>query len=324
MVDFNAIDDRTNLAGSNRLEVLMFRLSDPLDTDRNALYGINVFKVRELMVLPELTFLPATHPCLRGVASIRGKAVPVIDLNRYCGFPDDDASAILIITEFNGGTQGLLVNEVDDIMRLNWSDIDEPPEVISQADDNMLTAVSRLDENRILLIVDVERVIAEVLGAPDTCHEDIAGIADEERRTVFFADDSAVARAQVGKILDHMNLGHQSAKNGQDALEQLQQMAEDADAQGVLLKDSLLAIITDVEMPQMDGYVLTGKLKADDRFDGVPIMMHSSLSATENRRLGMKVGADGYMPKLQPEAFSAMLTELIKGAHPEIGTDSHL
>ena len=322
MVDFKSIDDRTNLAGSNRLELLMFRLGDALDTHRTALYGINVFKVRELMVLPPLTPLPGSHPCLRGVASIRGKAVPVIDLNRYCGFDGGKDSSILIITEFNNGTQGFLVNEVDDIVRLDWGDIDEPPELLAAAHDNLLTAVSRLDEERMLLIVDVERAIAEVLGSPDEGDEDIAGVDAGERRTVFFADDSAVARAQVGKILDRMSLGHRSAKNGREALEQLLEMADRADERGVALKESLLAVITDVEMPHMDGYVLTSKLKSDRRFDGVPVMMHSSLSATENRRLGMQVGADGYMPKLQPEAFSAMLAGLIHGAHPELGADS--
>ena len=166
MVDFKSIDDRTNLAGTNRLELLMFRLGDTLDAHRTALYGINVFKVRELMVLPPLTPLPGSHACLRGVASIRGKAVPVIDLNRYCGFDGGESSSILIITEFNNGTQGFLVNEVDDIVRLDWSDIDEPPELLAATHDNLLTAVSRLDEERMLLIVDVERVIAEVLGSP--------------------------------------------------------------------------------------------------------------------------------------------------------------
>ena len=318
VVDFKSIDDRTNLAGTNRLELLMFRLGDRLDVDRTALYGINVFKVRELMVLPALTNLPEAHPCLRGVASIRGRAVPVIDLNRYCGFSGESASPILVITEFNGSTQGFLVEEVDDIVRLEWNDIDEPPELLANAHDNLLTAVSRLDDKRMLLIIDVERVIADVLGAPDIAGDAITEVEAGEHRTVFFADDSAVARAQVGRILDKMNLRHRSASNGRDALAQLMQMADEAEQKGDALKDSLLAIVTDIEMPQMDGYVLTGKLKADRRFDGVPVMMHSSLSATENRRLGMKVGADGYMPKLRPEDFSVMLSELIGVVHPDI------
>ena len=314
MVDFKSIDDRTNLAGTNRLELLMFRLNDPADTERSALYGINVFKVRELMVMPKLTLLPEAHPCMRGMASIRGKAVPVIDLNHYCGFPAKDESAILVITEFNSTTQGFLVSEVDDIIRLGWNDIAEPPEVMARQHNNVLTAVSQLDEKRMLLIIDVERVIADVLNS-NICEEETVVDLEEEKneRTVFFADDSAVARAQVAMILDRMHIGHDSAKNGLEAFERLTAMADEAEANGTRVRDKLLAIVTDIEMPHMDGYVLTSRIKADKRFEGVPIMMHSSLSASENKRLGMKVGADGYMPKLKPEQFSNMLSDLIHG-----------
>ena len=323
MVDFKSIDDRTNLAGTNRLELLMFKLDNDLDVDRTALYGINVFKVRELMVVPRLVRLPGSHPCMAGMASIRGQAVPVIDLNRYCGFSSKSEPTILVVTEFNSSTQGFLVSEVEDIIQLAWSEIQEPPEILSREHANILTAVSLLDEKRMLLIIDVERAIAETLGsAVDIDEEEHGGVTDDEQRIVFFADDSAVARAQVGKILDRMQLRHQSGKNGQDALDQLRLLADEAEAEGRALKDSLLAIVTDIEMPNMDGYVLTGKIKADKRFEGIPVMMHSSLSATENKRLGLEVGADAYMPKLKPKEFSTTLAGLITDTHPDIAASA--
>jgi len=309
-VDFQSIDDRTNLAGTNRLELLMFRLNDALDGERTTLYGINVFKVREVMVLPKLIALPDVHPCIAGMANIRGNAVPVIDLNRYCGYPTDEGSRILVLTEFNNSSQGFLVNEVDNIVQLAWNDIQEPPATIANDHASMLTAISLLDEARMLLIMDVERVLVDVFGSGGEQIE-MAEVPDRRSGTVFFCDDSGVARTQVGRLLDQMGLPHASARNGQEALDALRAMAEAAEAESRPVSETLLAVITDVEMPIMDGYVLTQHLKADRRFDGVPVMMHSSLSAVENRRLGMKVGADGYMSKLDGQAFARMLGELI-------------
>ena len=311
MVDFKSIDERASLAGTNRLELLLFRLKNPRDTERTALYAINVFKVREIMVGPPLVRLPGSHPCMVGMANIRGVAVPVIDLERYCGFPKSDApSNILVVTEFNSSTQGFLVDGVENIMQLAWSEIREPPDMLSREHDNMLTAMSAMEDGRMILLIDVERIISEVLGNPVAVQTTVATVTDE-KRVVFYADDSAVARAQIGKILDRMGLSHRSAKNGEEAFEMLTAMADEAGREGRALADSLLAIVTDIEMPRMDGYVLTGKIKADPRFNGIPVLMQSSLSSSENERLGMHVGADAYIAKLKPKEFSELLIELI-------------
>lgn len=318
-MDLKQIDDRTQLAGTNRLELLTFRLSDTRDPAGTALYGINVFKVRELMVTPRLMPIPEMHPCMAGVANIRGKVVPVIDLDLYMGFErDPDSSPILVVTEFNRSTQGFLVDEVDSIMPLAWSDVQEPPEMIAEAHNNVLTAFSPLEGKTMLLTIDVERVIDDVLGSniDDASANELAKIHDP--RMIFFCDDSAVARAQVTKILDRMGVKHMCAVNGLEAHDMLMEMADKAEAEESKLTDLILAVVTDVEMPKMDGYVLTSKIKADKRFKGVPVMMHSSLSTTENKRLGLRVGADGYIPKLQPREFSKALVDLIAKAQPNI------
>jgi len=130
--------------------------------------------------------------------------------------------------------------------------------------------------------------------------------------SVFYVDDSKVARMQIGKILDKMGLSYDCAKNGDQAWKKLSAMADEAEKSGRDVSEQVRAVITDVEMPVMDGYVLTGKIKADKRFNKVPILMHSSLSASENERLGMKVGADAYVPKLRPKEFSQTLNGLLK------------
>lgn len=302
--------DSTRLAGTNQLEILMFKLEDS-DDDQTELFGINVFKVRELVEAPELTITPNRTEFLAGYASIRGKAIPVIDMPKYCGIKSECAPKILAITEFNRSTQAFLMHDVAGIERLDWNDIQAPPDIISAELGNMLTAMTILNDGRMLLIVDVEKVLVDVLGSNiDELKEN-----DDEHgldgRLVFFADDSKVARMQVAKILDHVGVPHKCAANGQDALTALQLLADNATEEGVPLASRVQAIVTDVEMPIMDGYVLTRNLKADSRFDGIPVMMHSSLSAAENIRLGMKVGADGYMPKLRPTEFISELVKLI-------------
>ena len=208
-----------------------------------------------------------------------------------------------------------MVSEVDDIIQLAWSEIVEPSELISNTHENMLTAMSKLEDDRILLLIDVERIIADVLGSTfDADQAEVAENDEDESRYVFFADDSGVARMQVARLLDKMNLRHKHAKNGRDAWEALERAANEANEQGVALNEIIQAVVTDVEMPYMDGYVLTTKIKEDPRFNGIPVMMHSSLSAGQNKMLGMKVGADAYVAKLVAAEFSSTLNRLIAEA----------
>ena len=308
---FESIDNRTNLAGTNRLEILMFSLGKKDQLENDTRFGINVFKVRELMTVPELIKIPEAAPSLIGVANIRGKAVPVIDLNHFCGYESSPDSNILIVTEFNNSTQGFMVSEVDDIIQLAWSQIVEPSELVASTHDNMLTAMSKLEDDRILLLIDVEKIIAEVLSTDQNLDIETIARDDCESKFVFFADDSGVARMQVARILDSMNVKHLSANNGRDAWATLDSLAIEAQNKNQKLSDTLQTIITDVEMPYMDGYVLTTKIKEDARFAGIPVMMHSSLSAAENKKMGMKVGADAYVPKLVAKEFSSTLNSLI-------------
>lgn len=309
-----SIDDRTQLAGSNRLEVLTFTLKPHDEAGHNEFYGINVFKVRELMTVPQLTRIPAAPEYMVGLANIRGTAVPVIDLRRYCGIESLDEPKLLIVTEFNRSTQGFLTDAVVGIEALDWNDVQPPPELNNEGNNSTITAISELKDGRMLLILDVEKVISDVLGSALSELDKTDAATSLDQRMVYFVDDSGVARLQVSKLLDHLSVPHRSANNGQEALTALKHMADAAEREGVSLSTRLQAIITDVEMPIMDGYVLTRRIKEDKRFDGIPVMMHSSLSSSENKRLGMSVGADGYIPKLRPQEFEAELVKLIQGA----------
>lgn len=306
-----SVDNRTNLAGTNRLEILMFSLGKKDQIENDTRFGINVFKVRELMTVPLLIKIPEANPSLVGMANIRGKAVPVIDLNHFCGYESSPDSNILIVTEFNNSTQGFMVSEVDDIIQLAWSQIVEPNDLVSNSHDNMLTAMSKLEDDRILLLIDVEKIIAEVLATDIDFDVETVKYEDSDSKFVFFADDSGVARIQVGRLLDNMNIKHFSSNNGRDAWASLKGYADEAEKNNQKLRHTLQAIVTDVEMPYMDGYVLTQMVKEDPRFEGIPVMMHSSLSAEQNKKMGMKVGADAYVAKLVAKEFTETLNGLI-------------
>ena len=310
-----SIDSTTNLAGTNRLELIVFTLGNEDESGRQTPYGINVFKVRELITLPKLVKKPMRHECSPGIANVRGTAVPVIDLQKYYDYPVTSEQNILVITEFNSSTQGFIVNKVEQIIQLDWKDISEPPRTVTELTGakygNTLTGISVLSDDTLLMVIDVEQIISEVLGSDI---DRIAAVDMTTRNrdlTILFADDSRVARAQVSAILKKMGINYHCTVNGKEAFDLLDKLATEAEAEGKELRDSLSAIITDVEMPVMDGYMLTRRVKEDRRFDGIPVMMHSSLSTEENIRLGEKVGVDAYIPKLKPQEFSEQLDRLI-------------
>ncbi|MFK5893405.1 MAG: chemotaxis protein [Pseudomonadota bacterium] len=308
-----SVDERTNLAGTNKLEVLLFSLGKDIHTQREEVFGINVFKVREVMHVPAITHAPDMPEAVVGMTSLRGIMVPVVDLAQFCGVTKDDPPQILIVTEYNKHMQGFLVHSVENILRLQWSDIKVPPQMLSDRLGGLVTAVTELKDERIVMIMDVERVLAETahFGEEDSLFSDVESL-ENEGFTIMFADDSSVARKQIEKTLEHMHVAHISAHNGALAWKRLKEIADKAETNGLSVSHYVQAILTDVEMPEMDGYVLTKNIKADPRFTGIPVIMHSSLSADANQSLGKGVGADAYVAKFQPQELSEVLTNILR------------
>ncbi|MBS4096397.1 MAG: chemotaxis protein CheV [Sulfuricella sp.] len=309
------IDARTKLAGTNKLEILLFTLGTDLRNGRRETFGINVFKVREVMRVPEITRAPEMPPAVEGMVSLRGALVPVVDLVKYVGIQTEKKPEIMIVTEYNGHTQGFLVEAVDTILRLDWSAMKVPPDMLVAEMGGLVTAVTELHDGRLVMMMDVEKVLSE------TGHFDDNAIAFSSirplptERTVFFADDSAVARKQISRTLDAMQVKYACANNGRQAWEELQRIAMQADVMRVPVSDLVQLVLTDVEMPEMDGYVLTKNIKSDPRFAGIPVLMHSSLSSTANEKLGRAVGVDEYVPKFEPQKLADILTRLLAPEH---------
>ncbi|MCU7936857.1 MAG: chemotaxis protein [Candidatus Thiodiazotropha sp. (ex Dulcina madagascariensis)] len=307
-----SVDDRTRLAGTNRLEVLLFSLGKDIRTGREETYGVNVFKVREVMLVPEITHAPDMPPSVEGMVSLRGNMIPVINLPDFCGIQTEEKPSILIVTEYNKHVQGFLVHAVDTIERLAWEDVKVPPPMMAQQHGGLVTAVTELKDGRLVMIMDVEMVLSQTSGFGQS-PEIFEGIENMEDRdiTLLFADDSAVARDQIIRTMNHMGVKYIGTTNGSEAWDKLREIADRAEATDHKASDFVQVILTDVEMPEMDGYVLTKKIKEDARFGDIPIIMHSSLSADANMALGKGMGADAYVPKFEPTELAAKLHEMI-------------
>ncbi len=311
-----SVDDRTRLAGTNRLEVLLFSLGKDVRTGREETFGVNVFKVREVMLVPEITHAPDMPPAVEKMVSLRNNMIPVINLPEFCGVQSENKPEILIVTEYNKHVQGFLVHSVDTIERLAWEDVKVPPEMMAHQHGGLVTAVTELKDGRLVMIMDVEMVLSQTSGFGQSAEifEGIEQVGDSDI-TLLFADDSAVARDQIIRTMNHMGVKYIGTTNGSEAWKKLKEIAERAAATGHKTSDFVQIILTDVEMPEMDGYVLTKKIKEDPRFNDIPIIMHSSLSADANQALGKGVGADAYVPKFEPTELAAKLQEMIGTVH---------
>ena len=303
------VDMRTQLAGHNRLELLLFRL------DGKQLFGINVFKVQEVIQCPSLTQIPDSHKVVRGVANMRGRMVTVMDLGRAIGGrgvenPQDN---FVVVTEYNQCVQGFLVGGVDRIVNLNWEEILPPPKGIG--DDNYLTAVTKV-EGELVEIIDVEKVLAEVVGWHDEVSQEFIEQAPEQddegecNPIVLVADDSSVARNQIKRTLEQLGVECVLANDGKQALDMLKGWADQEDE--IPLHKRLFMVISDIEMPEMDGYTFTTEVRRDPRMSDLHILLHTSLSGVFNNAMVEKVGADNFIVKFQPDVLAKAVLKRLK------------
>ncbi|MDY7568874.1 chemotaxis protein CheV [Pseudomonas sp. CCC4.1] len=302
----DAVNQRTQLVGQNRLELLLFRLDGP------QLYGINVFKVREVLQCPKLTLIPKSHPVVCGVASIRGATIPILDLAMASGAGalKDQSNPFVIITEYNTKTQGFLVRSVERIVNMNWEDIHPPPK--GTGHDHYLTAVTRMDE-QLVEIIDVEKVLAEVSPSSETISQGVVDVETQSKALslrVLTVDDSSVARKQVARCLQSVGVEVVSLNDGRQALDYLRKLVDE----GKNPSEEFLMMISDIEMPEMDGYTLTAEIRNDPRMQNLHIILHTSLSGVFNQAMVKKVGADDFLAKFRPDDLATRVVDRIKAA----------
>lgn len=301
----DAVDQRTQLVGQNRLELLLFRLDGP------QIYGINVFKVREVLQCPKLTELPQRNPIVRGIAHIRGGTISVMDMNAAIGNTalDDMDNCFVIISEYNMAVQGFLVKAVEKIVNLNWANVHPPPKGAGK--NNYLTAVTEVD-NKIVEIIDVEKILSEVSPIEEeipqeVLREETIKAASAQQLKVLIADDSSVARKQIKRCVEKLGVETQIFPDGSQALAHLKQLVEE----GVDITQQYCMLISDIEMPEMDGYTLTASIRDDPRLSSLYVLLHTSLSGIFNQAMVEKVGANNFLAKFKPDKLAEIVQERI-------------
>jgi two-component system chemotaxis response regulator CheV len=306
----DSIDRSTHLAGHNRLALLLFRLGP------RQIFGINVFKVQEVIRRPALTRMPFAHPLVAGVADIRGRIIPVIDLQHAIGGPpvSGEDAAHVIVAEYNRSVQGFLISAVDRIIHVDVANVKPPPEAGTSGGDGFLTAITRYHDE-LIEIIDVEKVLAEVLGRSADLNTRLLAEARELNANglrVLVADDSRVARSQISKVLEQIGVEAIEVPDGREALRYLQALA----ATGEPVTSRLLMVISDVEMPDMDGYTLTTEIRRDPRLKDLYVLLHTSLSGAFNNAMVKKVGADRFISKFDSDELAQGVIDRLRAAMP--------
>ena len=296
----DSVESHTRLAGHNRVAMLLFHLGG------TQLFGINVFKVREVLRKPPMERLPGMHELLAGSFDYRGQTIPVIDLAAALGYPPlaDVDSAHLVVTEFSRTVQGFLVADFQRIVHCTGESLEAPSSTLGFG--GRVSAVSRID-GQLMAVVDVEHVLASIDGAPaDISHrlQEEAGQRHLSPRRIMVVDDSTVARLRLVNLFKQMNIECVVAQNGCEALELLTEMAQGDD-------EKITVVISDIEMPRLDGYALTRAIRETPALRGLKVVLHSSLSGVFNEALVRDVGADRFIAKFQPDLLAKTVLELM-------------
>jgi two-component system chemotaxis response regulator CheV len=299
----DSVNQRTQLVGQNRLELLLFRLNS------HQLYGINVFKVKEVLQCPPLNALPGRNSVVRGVAHIRGGTLPIMDMNLAIGRRElpDISNCFVIITEYNRTAQGFLVRSVERIVNMNWGDIHPPPKGAGK--EHYLTAVTQVD-GHLVEIIDVEKILAEVSPMKEEISEGViqAGIAEKVvQKHVLIVDDSTIARKQIERVVESMGIRTTMKKDGAEALSYLKELL----AAGKNPYQELVMIICDIEMPEMDGYTFTAEVRNHPNLRDLHIVLHTSLSGVFNEAMVRKVGANDFLAKFNPDELAKRVNDRV-------------
>ncbi|AJZ91765.1 chemotaxis protein [Cedecea neteri] len=312
------IDERANLALSNKFELLLFRLGTSQHDSKSELYGINVFKLREIVPMPKINRAAGMESPLLGMANIRDQIIPVIDLPAVTGCTPTTGLNLLLITEYARSTQAFAVESVENIIRLDWSQVHAAEAGVSSRN---ITSIANIDDpmtgKDLALVLDVEQILYDII--PSGRDVNIAAI-EEKTYTLkpgavaIVAEDSKVARSMLEQGLKGMGIPAIMHATGLEAWEKIKLIAADAKASGTPITDKIGLVLTDIEMPEMDGFTLTRNIKTEPSLKHIPVVIHSSLSGSANEDHVRKVGANGYVAKFDVAELSSVIHKALEDA----------
>ncbi|KWT92940.1 chemotaxis protein [Candidatus Magnetominusculus xianensis] len=304
------IEQRTNLAMSNQLEMLTFYLSD------DQLYGINVFKIIEVLECPpKITKMPNSHQAVKGTINFRGRSITVIDLSEALEMEPVDYKnniSYVIVCEYNYLIHGFLINSPNTLINRSWEDVKSPSAIMSKT--ACLTALAYTDDGKTIQLLDVEKILAETIGVEEELSGDFQVNLEKEAVAINFkdyhllvVDDSKAARMMLKSVMDKLGVTYTMMESAVNAL----QLLEDFSKGDVPITDRFAMIISDIEMPGMDGFTFTRKIKGDSRLSGLYIILHSSLSNKSNVSKAKQVGANDFLPKFRPDEIAGKILDRI-------------
>ncbi|MRS14879.1 response regulator [Enterobacteriaceae bacterium RIT691] len=312
------IDDRANLTLSNRFELLLFRLGCSVEGGKSEQFGINVFKLREIVPMPAFTKPAGMKPPVMGMVNIRDQIIPVIDLPSVLGCKAENGLNILLITEYARSVQAFAVESVENIIRLDWTQVHTAEKAVNG---QYITSIACLDNdkdsNNLAMVIDVEQILYDIVPADHDLHATRLTAPKQSIKpgaTAIVAEDSKVARAMLEKGLHAMEIPAKMHVTGQQAWETIEKLAKEAQDEGIPVTDKIALVLTDLEMPEMDGFTLTRKIKSDPRLRRIPVVIHSSLSGNANEDHIRKVKADGYVAKFEINELSSVIKEVLERA----------
>ena len=291
--------------GANELEIIDFRMYELLDDGSTYewILGVNVAKVKEVIFRPkDIIKAPGLPPEAEGLAKIRGQMVPIINLAKWMKIKEPpNAGRYVIVMEFLREIVGVIVHEARRIRRIRWADIKRPPKSIDEKLGGKVVGVIEIEDNKLLLLLDFEGILDELgmikIFGEEEIKKNIEGIEKKGHFKILILDDSPVARKIIRRILEADGHTVFEAQNGIEALQILHKWLEEAKEQGKDITDYVQLIISDIEMPGMDGLTFTRKVKEDPELSKIPVIINTSLSDRANVDKSRYVGADAHLVK---------------------------
>lgn len=314
---------KTNIlleSGSNELEIIEFYIEEsmPDGSTYQGFYGMNVAKVLEIIRRPVITGVPSKHhPAVLGTFNLRGRVLPLVDLARWLGkgLAVDDAQKV-IVSEFSGVVTAFLVSGVTRIHRLNWSQVEAPGRHVQAYSNESITGVIRF-EDRILFILDMEKIITSMDGnlnmakIAENVEDKDNDVPDAHAFHVLIADDSSSIRSMIAATLERVGYRVTRTASGREAWDVLCLWKQEAEKEQVDIAEKVQLIISDIEMPEMDGHALTRHIKEDLALKKIPVVLFSSLITDALRHKGASVGADDQISKPDLPTLTKRVRSLI-------------
>ena len=292
-------------SGTNELEIMEFKVDEKS-------FGINEAKIKEILQYTEINPMPNSHPCVEGVFKPRDLVITVVNLPKYMGFVDEPPRErdILIITNFNKLITAFHVHSIEGIHRISWEDIEKPDTTIYGGEDGLATGIAKVD-GRLITIIDFEKILVDISPYTGIQMSEVESLADRPRssKPVLIAEDSMLLKKMIVDAISTAGYSNVvAATNGKEAWDLLQSYRAD---ESNPLEKHVACIITDIEMPMMDGHRLTKLVKDDKCLHKLPVIIFSSLIDDEMRLKGAEVGADAQVSKPEIGKLVGLIDSLV-------------